>query len=127
MNWEQILTDIILSLAGVLFSALGIVVTYLVNKFVKDQKAKDIVNSLNNLVRNSVLEIYQVFVQELKEKGLFNREAQGRAREACLNLIKTNMSNEVKEWLEANYSDITGYLTGLIEAQIGALKNSGGK
>ena len=127
MNWGQIGTEIIISLAGVLISALGVFITYLINKFIKDQKAKDIINSLHQVVRDSVLEVYQVYVQELKEKDLFNRDAQKMALGRCLELIKTNMSNDVKTWLEANVGDINTYLKSLIEAQIGLLKNSGGK
>lgn len=127
MNWGQIGTEIILGLVGVIFSALGVIITYLINKYIKDQKAKDILNSLHQVVRDSVLEVYQTFVEELKEKDIFDKNAQKMALERCLELIKTNMSNEVKTWLEANVGDITAYLKSLIEAQIGLLKNSGGK
>ena len=127
MNWGQIGTEIIISLAGVVISALGLFLTYLINKYIKDQKVKDIINSLHQLVRNSVLEVYQTFVEELKDKDLFDKEAQNKALERCLGLIRANMPNDVKAWLEANVGDITAYLRSLIEAQIGSLKNSGGK
>lgn len=127
MNWGQIGTEIIISLAGVLISALGVFITYLINKYIKDQKIKDIINSLHQVVRDSVLEVYQTFVEELKDKDLFDKKAQKIALERCLELIKTNMPNDVKSWLEANVGDITTYLKSLIEAQIGLLKNSGGK
>ena len=127
MNWDSILTEIILGLVGLLFSALGVFLTYLINKYIKDQKIKDLVNSLRDLVRNSVLEVYQTYVEELKDHNMFNVTAQQTALERCLALIKANMSIELKTWLEANYGDFTHYLKSLIEAQIGALKNSGGK
>ena len=127
MNWSEILTEALISLIGLLFSALGVFLTYLINKYVKDQKAKDIINSLRQVVRDSVFEVYQTYVQELKERDIFNVEAQKVALERCLRLIKTNMSSDVKTWLEANYGDFTPYLKSLVEAQIGALKNSGGK
>lgn len=127
MDWNNIFTEIILSFVGLLFSALGIWVTYLINKYIKDQKIKDILNSLHQLVKDSVLEVYQTFVEELKDKDMFDKNAQKLALERCLDLIKTNMSRDVKEWLEANVGDITAYLKSLIEAQIGLLKNSGGK
>ena len=127
MDWNNIFTEIILSFVGLLFSALGVWVTYLINKYIKDQKIKDILNSLHQLVKDSVLEVYQTFVEELKDKYMFEKNAQKLALERCLDLIKTNMSRDVKEWLEANVGDITAYLKSLIEAQIGLLKNSGGK
>lgn len=127
MNWGQIGTEIIIGIVGVLISALSIYVSYLINKYVKNQKIKDILNSLHQLVRDSVLEVYQVYVQELKDNDKFDKSAQKKALERCLQLIRTNMSNDVKTWLEANVGDITAYLKSLIEAQIGLLKNSGGK
>lgn len=127
MNWGQIGSEIIISLAGVLISAFGLFLTYLINKYVKDQKVKDILNSLHQVVRDSVLEVYQTYVEELKGKDLFDKEAQNKALERCLGLIRANMPKDVKAWLEANVGDITAYLKSLIEAQIGSLKNSGGK
>lgn len=127
MNWGQIGTEIIIGIAGVLISALGIFITYLINKYVKDQEAKDIINSLHQVVKDSVLEVYQTFVEELKDKDMFDKNAQKLALERCLELINTNMSQKVKTWLEANVGNITAYLKSLIEAQIALLKNSGGK
>ncbi len=127
MNWSQIFTEIIVGIAGVLISALGVFITYLINKYIKDQKTKDIINSLHQVVRDSVLEVYQTYVEYLKENDMFDAKAQKLALERCLTLIKTNMSRDVKLWLEANVGDITAYLKSLIEAQIGSLKNCGGK
>lgn len=127
MNWSQIGTEIIISLAGVIISALGVFITYLINKYIKDQKTKDIINSLHQIVRDSVLYVYQTYVEELKNKDIFDKDAQKQALERCLQLIKVNMSQEIKTWLEANVGDITAYLKSLIESQIGLLKNSGGK
>ena len=127
MNWGQIGTEIIIGFAGILITALGAYVTYLINKYVKNQEVKEIINSLHQLVRDSVLEVYQTFVEELKDKDLFDKNAQKLALERCLELIRVNMPQRVKTWLEANVGDITAYLKSLIEAQIGSLKNSGGK
>lgn len=127
MNWGQIGTEIILGITSVLITALGVLVTYLINKYIKNQELKDILNSLHDLIRNSVLEVYQTYVEALKDKDMFDKKAQKMALERCLELIKTNMPPKVEEWLKSNVKDIDAYLKGLIEAQIGALKNSGGK
>lgn len=127
MNWEQIWTEIILSFVGIVFSALGVLVTCLINKYVKNQKLKDIINSLHQVVKDSVLEVYQTFVQELKEKDTFGPRSQKEALERCLVLINKNISDDVKTWLESNVSNVNDYLKSLIEAQIGLLKNTGGK
>lgn len=125
MNWNEIGTQIILGIISILFGVLGIYATYLINKYIKDKELKDIVNSLYELVRTSVLEVYQTYVQELKDKGMFDEKAQKEALQRCLDLIRVNMPDKVKSWLETNVSDIQKYLRSLIEAQIGLLKNGG--
>lgn len=124
---NEITTKLIVGLVGILISALGTYVTYLINRFVKNNELKTIIISLDDLVKKSVLEVYQTYVEELKDKNIFNENDQKIALERCLDLIKTNMSYEVKEWLETNFKDIERYLKSLIEAQIGLLKNGGSK
>lgn len=123
MDWNGIATEIILGVVGLVMSALGILITYLINKYIKNDELKGIVNSLNELVKNSVLEIYQTYVEALKKGGIFDEKSQKEALERCLTLINRNMPEKVRAWLEANYGDIEAYLKSLIEAQIGLLKN----
>lgn len=125
MNWNEILTQLIIGLVGIIISGLGIYVTYLINKWIKDQELKDMMNSLIEVVRNAVLEVYQTYVQELKDKDIFDKEAQNLALNRALQLIKENIPEKVFEWLKSNFKDYEGYIESLIEAQIGALKNSG--
>ncbi len=127
MNWNEIGTQVIAAIAGVIVSGLSVFITYLVDKWVKNDELKYIIKSLNEVVQQSVLAIYQTYVEELKCKNEFTLEAQSMALKRCLALVKVNLPNEVKKWLEANYEDIEGYLKSLIEAQIGLLKNKGGK
>lgn len=122
MDWGEISTQLILGIVGVIISALGVIVTYLVNKYVNDAKLKSILTSLNNLVQNSVLEVYQTYVEALKKAGSFDAEAQKLALERCLALVKANMPKDLETWLKSNYSNIESYLKSLIEAQIGLLK-----
>lgn len=124
MNWGEIGTQLIIGVIGVIISGLGIVVTYLINKYVNDAKLKNLLNSLYTLVQNSVLEIYQTYVEALKKAGKFDAEAQKQALNKCLELIKVNMPKELENWLKANYSNVDNYLKSLIEAQIGLLKNN---
>ena len=127
MNWNEIGNQLIIGIVGIIISGLSIYVTYLINKWIKDKDLKEIILSLNEVVQQAVLNIYQTYVEELKCKNEFTLEAQKLALERCLLLIKANIPIKVKEWLEANYEDIDRYLKSLIEAQIGLLKNGGKK
>ena len=125
MNWNEIGTQLVIGIVGVVISALGIFITYLINKWVKDKDLKEIMLSLNEVIQQAVLTIYQTYVEELKCKNEFTLDAQKLALERCLALIKVNIPIKVKTWLEANYEDIDRYLKSRIEAQIGLLKNGG--
>jgi hypothetical protein len=125
MDWAEIGTQVILGIVGAVISGLGILITYLINKYIKNDKLKTILNSLNELVRNSVLEIQQTYVDSLKKGGMFDEEAQKEALARCLDVINTNMPKDVKEWLDANVGDVEAYLKGLIEAQIGSMRIGG--
>ena len=121
MDWNSILTEILLAIIGVV----GTFFTYLINRYIKNEELKGIINSLNDLVRNSVLEVYQTYVEELKDKNIFDEEAQKEALKRCLDLINRNIPDNVEKWLKWNYADAEKYLKSLIEAQIGLLKNGG--
>lgn len=122
MNWESILTEVILSVLGVVFTALGGLVSYWISKKIKDDKLRGIMSSLNDVVKKATLEVYQTYVEGLKEKNIFDVEAQKTALSRALKIIETNCTQEVKEWLKSNVSDVQEYLKGLIEAQIALLK-----
>lgn len=122
MNWAEIGTQVILGIIGVLITGLGTLITYLINKYVKDSQLKTILSSLNEVVKSAVNEVYQTYVQALKKDGMFDAEAQKIALNKALEIIKNNLPSEVMNWVKANYSDIDAYFTSLIEGFIGSLK-----
>lgn len=122
MDWGNIGTQIILGIVGVVISALGVYVTYLINKWVKDDKLKNMLNSLNQLLINCVTEVQQTYVDTLKKQGKFDLEAQKQALETALSKAKNSMTVEMWDWLVANYNDPDSYLRSRIEAIIGSFK-----
>ena len=127
MDWASIGTQVILGIIGVLIIGLGTLITYVINKYVKNDKLKSILSSLDTLVGSSVEYTYQTYVEALKDKNMFTEEAQKEALTKCLNKIQENMPTDVKKWLDDNYDDVSSYLTDLIEAMIAKLKNNAGK
>ena len=122
MDWNQVGTQVILWVLGIIFSGLGAFVTYLINKYVKNNNAKNLLNSLLTLVKNSVLEIQQTYVDTLKKQGSFDIAAQKNALKKCYDKVIANMPKEMENWLKNNYNDIETFIKGLIESQIGLLK-----
>ena len=127
MDWAEIGTQVILGIIGVLITGLGTLITVLINKYVKNDKLKQILSSLNETIKNAVSEVYQTYVEALKKDGMFDADAQKEALNKALTTIKQNLPVDVMKWLQANYTDIDAYLKSQIEAVIGLLKNSGSK
>jgi len=123
MDFNNVLLEALTTIVGLVISLVGFYVTYLINKKIKNDKLKTILASLENLVQNAVLETYQTYVEELKDKDLFDAKAQKKALTHALEYIKANMPSYVEKWLESNFKDVEEYLISLIEAQIGLLKN----
>lgn len=127
MDWGSIGTQVILGIIGILITGLGTVVTYLINKYVKNDKLNTILKSLNETITNSVSEVYQTYVQSLKDGNMFDEAAQKEALSKALVIIKNNLPADVMKWVKENYTDIDAYFKSQIEAVIGLLKNSGSK
>ena len=127
MDWAEIGTQVILGIIGVLITGLGTLITFLINKYVKNDKLKTILSSLNETVRNATSEVYQTYVEALKDKDMFDEKAQKEALDKALVIIKTNLPVDVMNWVKENYSDIDSYFKSLVEAAIGLLKNTGTK
>lgn len=122
MNWENIFTEAVIGIIGIVITALGTLVSYWISTKIKDEKLKNVLNSLNELVKKAVLEVYQTYVESLKANGAFDLDAQRNALQRALNIIKANMTTEVEEWLKTNVNDVETYLKSMIEAQIALLK-----
>lgn len=127
MDWAEIGTQVIVGIIGVLITGLGTLITVLINKYVKNDKLKTILSSLNEVVKNAVSEVYQTYVEALKKDGMFNADAQKEALNKALGIIKANLPADVMKWVQDNYSDIDTYFKSLVEAAIGLMKNSASK
>lgn len=125
MDWNAIFSEIILAIVGIILTAIGGFVAAQIDKYVKNEQLKTTIASFHELVRDSVLETYQVYVEGLKANGMFTEKAQNTALSTCLEMIKANMPERVEKWLKSNVKGVDGYIISQIEAQIGALKNSG--
>lgn len=122
MDWNSIGTQIILGIVGVVITGLGSVITYLINKYIKDEKLKNMLLSFNDIIKNCTLEVQQTYVDALKKDGMFNLEAQKEAMELCLKKVKSSLTTDMTNWLITTYQDPDSYLRSKIEAIIGSFK-----
>ena len=80
--------------------------------------------SIHEVIKDNVLETYQVFVEELKDKNEFTPDAQKCALIMARDHIQENLTEDMKTWIAANKGDVQKFIEHQIEAQIGALKNN---
>lgn len=123
----QEILNIFLSALGVILTGLASFVvakfTQWINGKIADKKAANYLTTILNLVVDCVKETYQTYVETLKKEGKFDKEAQEKALNLCLNKIKEQITTEIKDYIVNNFGDIDGYLKSLIESTLYNLKN----
>ena len=123
---EQI-SEIIWSVVGIIVTGLAsyivVLITNFINSKIKDKKLASLATSLVNIVLDSVKLVYQTSVETLKKDGLFNKEAQAKAKEDALKIIKSKLTPELEAYVLTQGPDIELYLADMIEAQLYNLKN----
>lgn len=118
---------------NIIWSAVGIIVTGLIswatarlvaflNSKIKDAKVKQWATDLTNIIMSSVMTIAQTYVDSLKQQGAFTEEKQKEAFNKCLDLIKSQLTPDLKKYIEENFGDMEAYLKTQIEAMIKSLK-----
>ena len=119
--------DIILSAVSILVTGLtGFAVTFivaLIKTKIKDQKLAGYLSSITGIVSDSVMSVFQSFVQTLKENDSFDEKAQAEAKQRALSIINSQLTPDLKNFITANYGDMNEWLSNKIEATLYSLKN----
>ena len=121
-------------LLNIIWAALGTIITGLagyavilfknwISSKIKDKKLAELLNKVTDIVADAVKEVYQTFVQSLKEAGKFTKEAQAEAKEKAIAIIKTRLTPELKQFVEENFGDIEVWIANQIEVALYNLKN----
>ena len=118
----------------IFWSAVGIILMGLatwVSSFVtswlstktKDKKLQTLATQLNDIVLRAVMTVTQTYVESMKKKNAFDEKAQKEALNKCVAIINTQLTQELKDYVEENYGDLQSYLLTLIESTILGLKH----
>lgn len=127
MNWNEITT--------IIFSGIGVIITGLctwissrliswLNSKIKDKQLAKWSTALATIILDSVKNVFQTYVESLKQEGAFTKEKQEEALTKCLDIIKNQLTPELKEYVQTNFGDMETYLKNQIEAVIYSLKNN---
>ena len=118
MDWTEILTEVIISVVGLVISGLGALAMYYIKTKVKDEKLQVLLSGAHNVVANGVDYVYQTYVSNLKGTSLWDKEAMENAKAQATKYIENNLSAEMKQYLKSNEKDIVEWIAEQIEITI---------
>lgn len=80
---------------------------------------------LEQIVINAVASTNQTYVEQLKKENSFTLEAQREAFQKTYTTVMATLTEDTKKGLMLMTSDLTGYITDMIEAKINEQKKEG--
>lgn len=118
----------------IVWSALGTIVTAFIgwltttgiiwlNQKIKDRKIARWSSAIYQIIMTAVQTVFQEFVDAMKKAGKFDEEAAREAKERAMKIIMTQLTPELRQYIEDNFGDMREYLMNQIEAVIYQLKN----
>ena len=90
---------------------------------VKNEKAAALLTTATNIVLNAVRSVFQTYVESLKANGKFDSASQVEALKRAKDIALSQLGDDVKEYITANFGNLDGWLTNQIESSINLLKN----
>ena len=119
----NIISVVVTSIVLPLISIAGAKLIQFLNSKIKNNKAADLLTTATTIVINAVRSVFQTYVEALKKKGNFNKDAQIIALTKAKDIALTQMTDEVKDYLVKTYGCLDSWLDTNIEATINILKN----
>lgn len=128
MEWNVVLICVVVSIVVPIIAGLlawGIsVLKKLVNEKIDNATLKEVLNDGLTVLENSVKYTYQTYVEGMKDKDIFDADAQKQAlqmaKDKALSMLSEGFINMIKDM----YGDVNNWLETNIESTIYTLKNS---
>lgn len=119
----NIISVIVTAIILPLISYLGLRLTTYLNNKIKDEKTKTLLTKATQIVTNAVRSVFQTYVESLKAEGKFDEHSQNVALKKAKDIVLAEFSDDIKNFINENYGDLTEWITNQIEATINLLKN----
>lgn len=123
MDWQNLLFTIIGVVLTGLVSWLTTLLISFFNSKIKNAEVAAFLSEATRIVSDAVKVTYQTYVESLKDKNAFTKEAQEKALAMAAKTAKAQMGEKLKAYIEANYGNIDAWITSMIESVIYNLKN----
>lgn len=85
----------------------------------EDKLIAKYIDRLSETIEVCVTATNQTYVNSLKEKNMFDEEAQKTAFQNTLNAVKASLTEEAKKYLTMAYGDLDLFLRERIESSVG--------
>lgn len=125
MEWLNLANEAVQVLLPIAALALATTITYYVGKLIKagqdkseNEKVDKYLGMLNTSITNAVLATTQTYVEALKGKNAFDKEAQQKAFDMTYNAVMSVLTDEAKKYLAEAVCDLQLYVTNQIEATV---------
>lgn len=105
-----------------LFTWLTAMITAWLNSKIKNQKMAQMATTTTQIVMSAVQSVFQTYVEAIKKEGKFGDAEKEEARRQCLEIINSQLTGELLDYLKSNFGDVQEYLKKQIEAVIYQLK-----
>ena len=89
---------------------------------IKNEKANKMIKTATEIVVSAVKTVFQTYVDALKKEGKFDKESQILALTKAKDIALSQMTEDVKEFIQTNYGELDLWLTIQIVATINTLK-----
>lgn len=129
MDWTELLRQIceicVIPLLGVLTGYLVALINAKKNEIkakTKNEKVRKYIDMLSATITACVQATNQTYVEALKDKDLFNEDAQREAFQQTFNAVIGILSDEARLYLSEAYGDLDELITAKIEAEVSAQK-----
>ena len=120
---------------NIILAGLGVVVTGLcswattalinfLNAKIADKRLATFLTRTSVIVSDAVQSIYQETVEVLKKEGKFDAEAQKEVKRRAIEIIRGQLTNDMKTYIENNFGDIEAWIGEKIESVIYQLKKN---
>lgn len=125
------MNEIVLNIISVVVTAVviplisigGTQLIKLINKKIQNTEAAKHLTAATNIVLTAVRSVFQTYVETLKAQGNFDAHSQTVALTKAKDIALSQLTEDTKAYIKANFGDLDNWLTNQIESTINLLKN----
>ena len=114
----QIFWSVLGTAATVLVTWLTKKLTDWLNEKITDKKYARYAVDVANIIMSAVNQVTQTYVSTLKKEGKFDKEAQAIALHNCKQIVDSQLTPELRDYIATNFGDVSTYIISQIESYI---------